>query len=77
MDGTRDWGHMPSMNNLPADLHLCKSAEALVSGVACYRLSRNWKLTNYFPFLTKTSSVDCYESQCIQKWLSRMCTDLV
>ena len=41
MDGTRDWGHMPSMINLPAYLHLCKSTEALVSGVACYRLSRN------------------------------------
>ena len=39
-DGARDWGHMPSMINLPAYLHLCESAEALGSGVACYRLSR-------------------------------------
>ena len=29
-----------SMINLPAYLHLCESAEALGSGVACYRLSR-------------------------------------
>ena len=29
MDGARDWGHMPSMINLPAYL---QSAEALVSG---------------------------------------------
>ena len=29
---------MPSMINLPAYLHLCESAEALGSGVACYRL---------------------------------------
>ena len=33
-----------SMIYLPAYLHLCESAEALGSGVACYRLSRTLKL---------------------------------
>ena len=45
MDGTRDWGHMPSMINLSGYLHLCKPAEALVSAVAwpatCYPETRS------------------------------------
>ena len=41
MDDTRDWGQIPSMMNLPAYLHLCKSEEELESGVAGYRLFRN------------------------------------
>ena len=39
---------MPSMINLPAYLHLCESAEALGSGVACYRLSQTKKLAYYY-----------------------------
>ena len=39
MDGTRDWGHMLSMINIPAYLHLCKSAEALVWDVDRYHIS--------------------------------------
>ena len=41
MDGYRDYlGHTLSMSYLPAYLHMCRSAEVLVSGVACYRLSQ-------------------------------------
>ena len=42
LDDYRDWGFKPiyGMVYLPAYLHLCESAEALGSGVACYRLSR-------------------------------------
>ena len=42
---------LPPPPNLSAHLHLFESAEALYSGVACYRLSRTEKLATYLLYI--------------------------